>query len=41
VNIKVRKIRDGARLPERASNFAVGYDIYASWVLDKVTKEPL
>jgi len=37
--VKVRKVRDDAKLPERASNFAVGYDVFASRVLDKVTKE--
>lgn len=37
--IKVRKIRPDAKLPERASNFAVGFDVYASCVLDKNTKK--
>ena len=39
MNIKVKKIREDAKLPERASNQAVGYDVYASRVLDKQNKE--
>jgi dUTP pyrophosphatase len=39
MNIKVRLIREDALLPERASNLAVGYDVFASRVLDKFTKE--
>lgn len=39
--IKIRKIRDDARVPERASNFAVGYDVYAFRILDKASKEPI
>lgn len=38
-NVKVRKVRENARIPERASNGAVGYDVYASIVLNKITKE--
>lgn len=39
MNIKVRKIRENAIVPARASNKAVGYDVHASIVLDKDTKE--
>lgn len=38
-NVKVRKIRKNARISERASNNAVGFDAYASIVLNKITKE--
>ena len=38
MNIKIRKIREGAKVPERASKLAVGYDVYASIVLNKITK---
>ena len=41
MNIKVRKVRDDAILPERASNLAVGYDVFAYRVLDKFSKEPI
>ena len=37
--IQVCKIRKDARIPERASNFAVGYDVFALRVLDKTTKK--
>lgn len=36
--IKVKKIREDAQIPLRASDGAVGYDVFASRVLDKVTK---
>lgn len=39
MNIKVRKIRKDAQIPIRASDGAVGYDVFASRVLDKKTKE--
>ncbi|MBU1102085.1 dUTP diphosphatase [Patescibacteria group bacterium] len=39
MNIKVKKIRRDALIPVRASDGAVGYDVYASRVLDKSTKE--
>ncbi len=39
MNIKVQKIREGALVPIRASDGAVGYDVHASCVLDKKTKE--
>lgn len=39
MNIKVMKIREDAKIPVRASNYAVGYDVFASRVLDKKTKE--
>ena len=39
MNIKVRKIREDAKIPIRASDGAVGYDVFASKVLDKFTKE--
>jgi deoxyuridine 5'-triphosphate nucleotidohydrolase len=39
MNIKVRKIREDAKIPIRASDGAVGYDVFASRVLDKFTKE--
>ena len=38
VSIKVRKIRHDAKKPIRASDGAVGYDVYASRILDKHTK---
>lgn len=38
MNIKVRKIREDAQIPIRASDGAVGYDVFASRVLDKQTK---
>jgi dUTP pyrophosphatase len=41
MNIKVRKIREDALVPIRASDGAVGYDVYASRVLDKRTKEAI
>lgn len=39
MNIKVRKIRKDAQVPIRASDGAVGYDVFASKVLDKFSKE--
>lgn len=36
--IQYTKIRENAQMPERASDGAVGYDVYASVVLDKETK---
>lgn len=39
MNIKVQKIRKDAKVPIRASEGAVGYDVFASRVLDKNTKE--
>lgn len=39
MNIKIRKLRDDAKIPIRASDGAVGYDVFASRVLDKNTKE--
>ncbi len=39
MNIKVQKIREGAIVPVRASDRAVGYDVYASRVLDRNTSE--
>ena len=39
MNIKVRKIRKDAQIPIRASDGAVGYDVFASRVLDKYTKK--
>lgn len=39
--IKIRKIREDARVPIRASDGAIGYDVFASRVLDKSTKEVL
>jgi len=38
MNIKVRKIREDGIIPVRASDGAVGYDVFASRVLDKFTK---
>jgi len=37
--VKVTKRRKDAQVPKRASNGAIGYDVYASVVLDKDTKE--
>lgn len=37
--IKTIRIRENTQIPERASNFAVGYDVYASVILDKFTRE--
>lgn len=39
MNIKVKKIREDAQIPIRASDGAGGYDVFASRVLDKSTKE--
>lgn len=39
--IQYTRIRENARMPERASDGAVGYDVYASVVLDKETKKVL
>lgn len=39
MNIKVRKIREDALVPIRASDGAIGYDVFASRVLDKFSKE--
>lgn len=39
MNIKVRKIREDAQIPIRASDGAIGYDVFASRVLDKTRKE--
>jgi deoxyuridine 5'-triphosphate nucleotidohydrolase len=41
MNLKYVRIGEDARPPERASNGAVGYDVYAYRVLDKKTKEPI
>lgn len=35
MNIKIRKVREDARKPERATDLADGYDVFASIVLDK------
>jgi dUTP pyrophosphatase len=37
--IKIKKIREDAIIPVRASDGAIGYDVFASRVLDKFTKE--
>lgn len=37
--IQYMKVRANARMPERASDGAVGYDVYASVMLDKETKK--
>ena len=39
MNIKVKKIREDAQIPIRASDGAIGYDVFASRVLNKITKE--
>ncbi len=39
--VQIVRVRPDALLPRRASAFAVGYDVYASRVLDKETKEVL
>ena len=39
LNIKVQKIRKDAETPKRASDGAVGYDLFASVVLNEKTKE--
>ncbi len=39
--IKIQKIVPEAKIPVRASNRAVGYDVWALRVLDKNTKEPI
>lgn len=39
MNIKVQKIREDAKVPIRASEGAVGYDVFSSRVLDKNTKK--
>lgn len=39
MNIKVKRIRSDAKIPIRASDGAIGYDVFASIVLNKQTKE--
>ena len=39
--MKIRKVRPDSKIPIRASDGAVGYDVYASVVLSKETKEPI
>ena len=39
MNVKVKKIRNDSQIPIRASDGAVGYDVFASRVLDKFTKK--
>lgn len=39
MNIKYRKVRPDATAPVRASDGAVGYDVFASVILDKWTKK--
>lgn len=39
MNIKIRRLRDDAMVPVRATDGAIGYDVFASRVLDKKTKE--
>ena len=39
MNIKIRKARKDAQRPKRASNYAVGYDVFASRVLDIKTRK--
>ncbi len=39
--VRVERIRKDAVVPQRASNQAVGYDVWASIVLDKNTKKPI
>ncbi len=39
MNIKISKVRQDALIPIRASDGAVGYDVHASRVLDKFSKE--
>lgn len=39
--VKVRKVRPDAIIPKRASNGAVGYDVFASIRLDPKTKEAI
>ena len=39
MNIKVKKVRENALVPVRASDGAVGYDVYASCILDRNNRE--
>jgi deoxyuridine 5'-triphosphate nucleotidohydrolase len=39
--IKIQKITPEAKIPARASNRAVGYDVWALRILDKDTKNPI
>ncbi|MFH1581273.1 MAG: dUTP diphosphatase [Pseudomonadota bacterium] len=39
MNIKIKKIRRDDKIPIRASDGAIGYDVFASVVLDKHTKK--
>jgi len=39
MNIKIKKIRKEAKIPIRASDGAIGYDVFASRILDKHTKK--
>lgn len=37
--VKVQKIREDSKIPERATEGAIGFDVYASVVLDKNTRQ--
>lgn len=39
ITVKVQKIREDSKMPERATKGAIGFDVYASRVLDKFTKK--
>ncbi|MCX6745373.1 MAG: dUTP diphosphatase [Candidatus Parcubacteria bacterium] len=41
MKIFVQQISSDAKIPKRASNGAVGYDVYAYRILDKKTREPI
>jgi len=41
MNVKIKKVRSDSRIPVRASDGAVGYDVFASVVLDKQTRSVL
>ena len=37
--VKIQKAREDAKIPERCSKGAAGYDVFASKVLDRQTKK--
>lgn len=39
ITVEIQRIRRDSKLPERATAGAIGFDVYASRVLDKWTKE--
>ncbi|OGM91172.1 hypothetical protein A2755_02065 [Candidatus Wolfebacteria bacterium RIFCSPHIGHO2_01_FULL_48_22] len=40
-SVRVKKLYSGALIPKRASDGAVGYDVFAYHIIDKETKEEI